>query len=314
MGTMRAIVATAWGGPEVLEERTVERPEPGEGEVLVRVRAVGINPVDQKTRQSGGLLGRRGVEPPVILGWDVAGTVEAVGPGVTDLQVGEDVFGMPRFPDVAGAYAEYLVAPAEQLAPMPANLDHVQAAALPLVGLTALQAFAKADLAAGQLVLIHAAAGGVGSVAVQIAKARGARVAGTASTANIPLLTELGVDIPVDYSTTRFEDVLSDVDVVLDPLGGEVRERSWGVMRPGGILVSIVGPPKEGEAEAHGVRAAAMLVRADGRGTRDLGAMAEAGAVIPVVGRTMSLSPASVAAAHEAMESRHGRGKIVLLV
>jgi NADPH:quinone reductase-like Zn-dependent oxidoreductase len=312
MGDMRAMVATAWGGPEVLEERTVPRPEPGEGEVLVRVRAAGVNPVDHKTRASGGLLGRRGVAPPVILGWDVAGTVEAVGPGVTAFAPGDEVFGMPRFPDVAGAYAEYVAAPADTLARIPAGIDHAEAAALPLVALTVLQAFAKAALADGASVLVHAAAGGVGHVAVQVARARGCRVAGTASAANQELLRELGVDTPVDYGAQAFEEVVRDVDVVLDPVGGEVRARSWGVLRPGGVLVSVVGPPKEGEAEAHGARGAAILVRPSGEGMAEVARLVESGALRPVVSARLPLS--EVAEAHRRLETGHGRGKVVLEV
>lgn len=312
MPTMRAVVATAWGGPEVLQEQTVDRPEPGEGQVLVRVHAIGVNPVDWKTRATGGLAARKGVEPPVILGWDVSGVVEAVGPGVDAFAVGDEVFGMPLFPRIAGAYAEYVVAPAGDLARTPASVDHVHAAALPLVGLTVLQAFELAGLASGQTILIHGAGGGVGSVAVQVAKARGARVAGTASTANQELLTRLGVDIPVDYSIQRFEDVVSGVDVVLDTQGGEVRRRSWGVLKPGGILVSIVGPPKEGEAESHGVRGAGMMVRASGEGMARLAEMVDSGALSPVVGAVYPL--AEVAEAHRSLESGHASGKIVLTV
>lgn len=312
MATMRAMVTTAWGGPEVMVLQEVERPEPGEGEVLVRVHAAGVNPVDWKTRRNGGLLARRGVEPPVILGWDVSGVVEALGPGVDAFAIGEEVFGLVRFPALGGAYAEYVSAPAADLARKPAGIDHAQAAALPLVGLTALQAFAKAGLEGGQTVLVHAAAGGVGSAAVQIARARGARVAGTASTANQELLIRLGVDVPIDYATQRFEELVSDVDVVLDAVGGEVRERTWGVMRPGGILVSVVGPPKEGEPESHGVRAAAMLVRASGEGMAELAALVGSGALTPVVGATHPLADA--AEVHRSLETGHARGKIVLTV
>lgn len=312
MPTMRAIVATAWGGPEVLQEQQVERPEPGEGQVLVHVAAVGVNPVDWKTRRNGGLLARRGVEPPVVLGWDISGVVDAVGPGVDAFAPGDEVFGMPLFPRLAGAYAEYVVAPAADLARKPASVDHIHAAALPLVGLTVLQVFDLADLAEGQTVLIHGAGGGVGSVAVQVAKARGARVAGTASTANQELLTRLGVDIPIDYTAQRFEDVVSGVDVVLDTQGGDVRARSWGVMAPGGILVSIVGPPTEGEAESHGVRGAGMMVRASGAGMARLAELVDSGALSPVVGAVHPLSAA--AEAHRSLEAGHASGKTVLTI
>ena len=311
VATMRAVLTEAWGGPEVMREAEVARPEPGEGEVLVRVAAAGVNPVDWKTRKSGGLLARKGVEPPVILGWDISGTVEAVGPGVTRFAVGDEVFGMPRFPGVAAAYAEYVAAPEADLARKPSSVGHPEAAALPLVALTVLQAFRKAELQAGQTVLVHGAAGGVGSVAVQVAKALGARVAGTASAANQDLLRELGVDEPIDYAGQDFGQMLSDVDVVLDTQGGEVRERSWGVMRPGGILVSIVGPPKEGEAEGHGVRGAGIMVRTSGEQLEEIAKMVDDGALTPLVSATYPLADA--ADAHRSLETGHARGKLVLL-
>lgn len=311
MATMRAVVAREWGGPEVLEVREVERPEPGEGEVLVRVEAIGVNPVDWKTRRNGGLLARKGVEPPVVLGWDVAGVVEATGPGATRFAVGDRVFGMPRFPGVAGAYAEYVAAPEKDLAAAPRSVDAAAAASLPLVALTVLQLFEQAGIGDGWSVLVQGAAGGVGSVAVQVAKARGATVAGTASAANQDLLRELGVDTPIDYASERFEERVSDLDMVFDSQGGEVRERSWGVLKPGGVLVSIVGPPKEGEPESHGVRAVAGLVRTDGERLAEIARMVDAGDLRPVVGATYPLAEA--AEAHRSLETGHARGKIVLI-
>jgi NADPH:quinone reductase-like Zn-dependent oxidoreductase len=173
-GTMRALVTHQWGDPDELRLEEVPRPEAGEGELLVRVAAAGINPVDWKTRRSGGLMKSRGIEPPVILGWDISGVVEAVGTGVEDFAVGDEVFGLAGFPKAVGAYAEYAAVPAADMARKPANISHADAASLPLVALTAHQAFERAELGAGQLVLIHAAAGGVGSAAVQLANARGA--------------------------------------------------------------------------------------------------------------------------------------------
>ncbi len=310
-GTMRALVTHQWGDPEELRLEVVPRPEAGEGEVLVRVAAAGINPVDWKTRRTGGLMVSRGVEPPVILGWDISGVVEAVGPGVEGFAVGDEVFGLPKFPKVAGGYAEYVAAPAADLAHKPKNVSHPEAASLPLVGLTAIQALDAADLQAGQLILVHAAAGGVGSMAVQMAKARGARVAGTASTENQQTLRDLGVDIPIDYSTTRFEDVVSDADVVLESRGGDIRQRSWGVLRRGGIMVSILGPLPPEDAEAHGVRATSLLVRPDGAQMKTIADMVEAGTLRPFVREAFPLERA--AEAHRIAETGHGRGKLVFI-
>ena len=211
---------TALGGPEVLELRDVERPEPIPTEVLVRVTAAGINPVDWKTRQRGGYREAVG-EPPLILGWDVAGVVEEVDPDVTRFAPGDRVFGMPWFPRVAGGYAEYVTSPARQLARTPDALGDEQAGGLPLAGLTAWQALVDvAKVGEGTRVLVHAAAGGVGHLAVQIAKARGAHVIGTAREEKHDFLRDLGVDEPIDYTAGPFEEAVSDVDVVLDLVAG----------------------------------------------------------------------------------------------
>ncbi|MFF3839036.1 NADP-dependent oxidoreductase [Streptomyces sp. NPDC001930] len=306
---MRAVVVEQWGGPENLVEREVERPEPGLGEVLVRVHAAGVNPVDWKTRASGGLI-EWGAVP--VVGWDVSGTVEAVGPGVGILRPGDEVFGMPLFPRQAGAYAEYVVAPARHLAPKPASLTHVEAAALPLAALTAWQALVDAaDVRPGERVLVHAAAGGVGHLAVQIAKARGAYVIGTASAGKHDLVRELGADEMVDYHETRFEDVVSDVDVVLDGIGGETAERSLKVLRDGGRLITLPGPDDVPAAQ-DGVRAAWVLVEPDHLGLREIAALVEQGRLRPVVDVVVPLAEA--AKAHAIGEQGRTTGKIVLTV
>ncbi|MFF3772359.1 NADP-dependent oxidoreductase [Streptomyces sp. NPDC002232] len=306
---MRAVVVEQWGGPEKLVEREVERPEPGLNEVLVRVHAAGVNPVDWKTRASGGLI-EWGA--PAVVGWDVSGTVEAVGPGVGGLRPGDEVFGMPLFPRQAGGYAEYVVAPARHLAPKPASLSHVEAAALPLAALTAWQALVDAaDVRPGERVLVHAAAGGVGHFAVQIAKARGAYVIGTASAAKHGLLRELGADEVIDYREAPFEDVVSEVDVVLDGLGGETAERSLKVLRSGGRLITLPGPD-DVPAAPDGVRAVWVLVEPDHLGLREIAALVESGALRPVVDTVLPLSEA--AKAHELGERGRTTGKIVLSV
>ncbi|WP_225804476.1 NADP-dependent oxidoreductase [Streptomyces sp. NK15101] len=306
---MRAVVVEQWGGPENLVEREVERPEPGLNEVLVRVHAAGVNPVDWKTRASGALIGWGDVP---VLGWDVSGTVEAVGPGVGIFRPGDEVFGMPLFPRQAGGYAEYVVAPARHLAPKPSSLTHVEAAALPLAALTAWQALVDAaDVRPGERVLVHAAAGGVGHLAVQIAKARGAYVVGTASAAKHDLVRELGADEVVDYRAARFEDVVSGIDVVLDGLGGETAERSLKVLRDGGRLITLPGPD-DVPAARDGVRAAWVLVEPDHLGLREIAALVERGALRPVVDTVLPLAEA--AEAHAIGELGRTTGKIVLTV
>ncbi|KJY21283.1 MULTISPECIES: NADP-dependent oxidoreductase [Streptomyces] len=306
---MRAIVVKEWGGPENLVEREIERPEPGLGEVLVRVHAAGVNPVDWKTRASGALIAWG--ETPIV-GWDVSGTVEAVGPGVTLYAPGDEVYGMPHFPRQAGGYAEYVVAPARHFARKPASLDHVQAAALPLAALTAWQALVDtAGITAGQRVLVHAAAGGVGHLAVQIAKARGAYVIGTASAAKHDVLRELGADELIDYRSVDFAEAVSDVDVVLDALGGETAERSLKVLRSGGHLVSLPGPDSV-PAGADGVNASWVLVDPDLKGLEAIADLADKGLLKPLVETVLPLAEA--ARAHEIGEQGRTTGKIVLTV
>ncbi|MEU4354291.1 NADP-dependent oxidoreductase [Streptomyces virginiae] len=306
---MRAIVVNEWGGPGNLVEREIERPEPGLGEVLVRVHAAGVNPVDWKTRASGALIAWG--ETPIV-GWDVSGTVEAVGPGVTLYAPGDEVYGMPHFPRQAGGYAEYVAAPARHFARKPASLDHVQAAALPLAALTAWQALVDtAGITAGQRVLVHAAAGGVGHLAVQIAKARGAYVIGTASAAKHDVLRELGADELIDYRSVDFAEAVSDVDVVLDALGGETAERSLKVLKPGGHLVSLPGPDSV-PADADGVNASWVLVDPDLKGLEAIADLADKGLLKPLVETVLPLAQA--ARAHEIGEQGRTTGKIVLTV
>ena len=226
--TMRAIRQEVLGGPEVLRETEVPRPEPGISQVLVRVHAAGVNPTDWSHRAFPIFLG----PPPFTLGWDVSGVVEATGFGVTLFQPGDEVFGMLPYPHGVGSHAEYVTAPTRAFARKPENVDHVQAAALPLAALTAWQALNDtARLEAGQRVLIHAAAGGVGHLAVQIARARGAYVIGTASAKNHDLVRGLGADEMIDYQATDFATAVSDVDVVLDTVGGDYPARSLRTLR-----------------------------------------------------------------------------------
>lgn len=311
--TMKAISQDRAGGPEVLEVVEVDRPVPGPTEVLVRVHAAAINPHDWKTRNRG-RSSYNNESLPFVLGFDVSGVVEAVGSGVTVLEPGDDVFGMPRFPHHAGAYAEYVTGPARHFAPKPVTLNHVQAAALPLAGLTAWQALVDtAHVEAGQRVLIHAAAGGVGHLAVQIAKARGAYVIGTASTAKHEFLRGLGADALIDYTRQDFEAAAHDVDVVLDTLGGEITHRSLKTMRPGGTLVTIIPPAQHGAADLPpraDVAVKWMLVEPDGAALRDLAALVDAGKLRVEIDSVFPLT--QVADAHRRGEAGRATGKIVL--
>ncbi|WP_238008402.1 NADP-dependent oxidoreductase [Dactylosporangium sp. AC04546] len=308
---MRAIEQVTFGGPEVLHLVEADRPEPGPGEVLVRVHAAGVNPTDYWHRATGGLLGR-----PVRLGWDVSGVVEATGVGVALHRPGDAVFGMPRLPHEAGSYAEYLTAPARHLAPKPAELSHAEAAGLGLAGLTAWQALVDvADVQPGQRVLVHAAAGGVGHLAVQLAKAKGAYVIGTARPANHEFLRGLGADELVDHTTADFAAELSDVDIVVDTIGGEYGPRSLRTLREGGIVVSLASPAEAALAEpaaAEGKRARFMLVEPDQAGLRALSDLVAAGQLRVALDAVLPLEEA--AKAHELGQAGRTRGKIVLTV
>ncbi|MFI7088032.1 NADP-dependent oxidoreductase [Streptomyces anulatus] len=315
--TMRAVSQDAAGAPGVLKVVEARRPVPGLGEILVRVHAAGVNPTDWKTRERG--VFATGARPPFTLGFDVAGVVEAVGGGVTLFEAGDEVFGMPRFPHPAGAYAEYVAAPARHFAPRPKGLDHIQAGALPLASLTAWQALVDtANVQPGERVLIRAAAGGVGHLAVQIAKARGAYVIGTAGAAKHELLRSLGADELIDYRTQDFTETVRDVDVVLDTLGGPTWARSLRTLRRGGTLISLLPlddtfPAEEAEeAEAAGVRAVFMLVEPDRAGLREVTSLVEGGRLRVLVDEVFPLEEA--VRAHTLGETGRTTGKIVLSV
>ncbi|MET9563610.1 NADP-dependent oxidoreductase [Streptomyces tauricus] len=310
--TMRAISQDVLGGTEVLKEVEREIPQPGPSEVLVRVHAAGLNPTDWKHRANGGFLKK----PPFVLGWDVSGVVEAVGLGVAVHKPGDEVFGMLPYPYGVGAHAEYVIAPARALARKPAEVDHTQAGALPLAALTAWQALVDtADVRPGQRVLIHAAAGGVGHLAVQIAKERGAYVIGTASAGKHEFLRGLGADELVDYRETDFAEAVRDVDVVLDTIGGDYRSRSLRTLRPGGLLVSILvsGTTELAEeAEGLGVRAVEMLVEADQAGMSAIAGLVAAGSLRATIAETFPLAEA--AKAHALGDTGRTVGKLVLQV
>jgi len=311
--TMHAVGIHRYGGPEVLSYENLARPEPRRGEVSIHVAAAGVNPIDWKTRAGKGLAPRYGERFPLILGWDLAGTVVALGEKAAGVAVGDEVFGMVHFPRPGGTYAEFATAPADHVVARPESLEPAAAAGVPLVALTAWQAlFSAARLEAGQKVLIHAAAGGVGHVAVQLARLRGATVVGTASERNHDFLRQLGAERVIDYTQERFEEVLDDVDVVLDSIGGEVREKSWQVLKPGGVLVSIVGDPASPLAEVLGVRAAKVLVEPNIGQLGQIAELIDAGRLRVEIERTFPLAEA--AEAHRHGERGHTRGKLVLVV
>ena len=304
------------GGPDVLELQEVPIPEPAPTEVLVRVAVAGINPVDWKVREESWLPELMG-EPPFILGWDVAGTVEAVGYGVTRFAAGDEVFGMPWFPRLARAYAEYVTAPSRHLARSPEALGPEAAGGLPLAGLTAWQALVDtAGVREGHRVLVHAAAGGVGHLAVQIAKARGAEVIGTARAEKHDFLRDLGIDEAIDYTAHPFEEAAPEVDVVLDLVGtDDYGLRSLETLRKDGLLIAIPGGVSDAvaaAAEKQSKRATGLLVEPDAAGLESLAALADEGRLRVVVERSYPLTQAAEAQ----RRLQHGRasGKVVLTV
>lgn len=310
---MKAIILKDFGGVEQLELTELPAPVTGEGEVLVQVKAVSINPVDAKTRAGKGAAGRLKGENPMILGWDIAGIVtESKDPAY---EAGDEVFGMVNFPGHGRAYAEYVAAPADQLALKPDNINFESAAAATLAALTAWQAFSDhGRLRAGQRVLIHAAAGGVGHFAVQIARHSGAYVIGTASAENKDFVLGLGANECIDYKAHRFEDVVKDIDFVLDPIGGENTERSVAVMRKGGTIVSLVGMSdavKE-KAKAKGVFGMAMMVQSSGEDMQHIAQLLGDGVLRPEVSKVFPFG--QMAEAHLAVETGRTRGKVVVVM
>jgi NADPH:quinone reductase-like Zn-dependent oxidoreductase len=309
--TMKAVRIHNYGGPEVLQYEDAPRPEPQAGEVLVRVLAAGVNPIDWKVRE-GHMKDFWPHKFPLIPGWDLSGVVEEIGTGVSRFKKGDEVYSVP---DASrdGAYAEYTVVRESELALKPKSLHHVRAAAVPLAAVTAWQAlFDAAQLKRGQRVLIHGGSGGVGHVAVQLAKWKGAHVLATASTKNQELLRELGVDEPIDYTKQKFEDVARDVDLVLDLIGGETQERSWSVLKKGGVLISLVQPPSVEKAKALGVRAAFVAGHPSGAQLAEIANIIDSGKLAPVINRILPLSEAR--RAHELSQSGHTHGKIVLRI
>lgn len=308
---MKAVRMHEYGDPRVLVYEEAPRPRVDGLEILVRVEAAGVNPVDWKVRE-GHLRGRTEYQLPLIPGWDVSGVVEALGPDAKKFKPGDKVYSRP---DITrdGAYAEYIAICETEAALKPRSIDFIQAAGIPLAALTAWQSLIDtAELQAGQKVLIHGAAGGVGGYAVQLARWKGAYVYGTASARNQGFLRELGVDEPIDYHNTRFDDVVHGVDAVLDTIGGETRQRSWKTLRRGGILVSIVSEPEGYVAEQYGVRCGYVFVSPSAAQLEQIAGLVDFGKIKPLTETVLPLSEAR--RAQELSQSGHARGKIVLSV
>jgi len=308
---MKAVRIHQYGNKDVLTYEDAPLPEITATDVLVRVVAASVNPVDWKIRE-GYLKEMIPYSLPLTLGWDVSGVIEAVGSDVTRFKVGDAVYSRP---DIKrnGTYAEYVAIRAEEVAHKPKTISHVEAASLPLAGITAWEVLITAgQVKAQQRVLIHAGSGGVGSLAIQLAKSRGAYVIATTSGRNSALVKSLGADEVIDYKTQQFQAVVKDVDMVFDTLGGEVQEASWSVLKPGGILVSIVSPPSEEKAKTLGLRSAFVFIEPSASILTQLAVLVDTGSVRPVVGAEFALE--DIAKAHAFSQTGRAVGKIVLYV
>ncbi|TRW22030.1 NADP-dependent oxidoreductase [Flavobacterium zepuense] len=312
---MRAIVLNKFGGVENFQYQEVEIPQPAAGEVLVKIAALSVNPVDAKTRAGYGMAGRLKDQFPLVLGWDISGTVIKVGEGATRFKVGDEVFGMVNFPKHARAYAEYVAAPVAELALKPTNINHHQAAAATLAALTAYQSIQHTlgSIQPGQRVLVHAASGGVGHFAVQIAKHLGAYVIGTSSAANKDFVLGLGADEHIDYKAHRFEDVVSNVDIVLDNVGGDTIDRSLTVLKEDGHIISYPGGggtvTRDKAADA-GKTGYVFMVWPDGNDMEAIANLLKQGIIKPHVSKTFDFN--DMRAAHLQIESGRTVGKIVV--
>jgi len=308
---MKAVRIHQYGNKDVLKYEDAPMPQIASTDVLVRVVAASVNPVDWKIRE--GYLKEMIAYPlPLTLGWDVSGVIEAIGAEVTRFKVGDAVFSRP---DIKrnGTYAEYVAIRGDEVAHKPKTISHVEAATLPLAGITAWEVLVTAgQLKAQQRVLIHGGSGGVGSLAIQLAKSRGAFVIATTSGRNSAFVKSLGADEVVDYQTQQFQTVVKDVDLVFDTLGGEVQEASWSVLKPGGILVSIVSPPSVERAKALGLRSAFVFIEPNADILVQLAVLVDIGSLRPIVGAEFALE--DIAKAHALSQTGRAVGKIALYV
>jgi len=310
MAKMKAVYIERFGGPETLQLHEVDRPSPKDDEILIRVRAASVNPVDYKIR-SGKYPAVTEKNLPKVLGRDVAGVVEACGIAVKEFQRGDEVFAM--LDGATGGYAEFVAVRANLCARKPLNLSFVQAAAVPLAAITAWQGlFDQGGLTGGQRVLIHGGAGGVGHFAIQFAKVSDAFVATTCSANDKDFVDSLGADVAIDYKSERFEDIVGEVDLVFDLVSGDTQERSWAVLKDGGTLVSTLSKPSERQAQLHHARAMNYMAKPDAQELEHIAVLITQGKVHPHVEATLPLQ--QVRAAHAKMETEHPHGKVVLEV
>ncbi len=311
---MKAIILKEFGGVENLEFTELPVPEITDGEVLVQLKSISLNPVDIKTRSGRGVAGLLKDQMPVVLGWDISGVVTKVGAGVDGFELGDEVFSMINFPKPGKTYAEYVVAQASELALKPANINHDEAAAATLAALTAWQALTlHGNIKAGDRVLIHAASGGVGHFAVQIAKHLGAHVIGTSSLANKEFVLSLGADEHVDYSAQPFETVIKDIDFVLDAIGGEYIDRSLTITKKGGTVISIPSGLNETvteKAKALGIHGYTIKVKPSGDDMRTVAGFLEKGIIRSHVSQTFPFN--KMADAHRQLESGRTVGKVIV--
>lgn len=308
---MKAVIIENYGGVDQLKYTEVAKPTLKDNDVLIEIVATSVNPVDWKIRE-GYLKGMLEYNFPVILGLDAAGKVSEVGKAVTKFKVGDEVFTRP---DITrnGTYAEYVAVDESLVAPKPKNISYEEAASIPLVGLTSWQCLVDfAELKEGDKVLIHAGAGGVGSFAVQLAKALGAWVATTCSTTNVEFVKSLGADQVIDYKKEDFAEILSDLDIVFDTMGGEIQKQSYDVLKAGGCLVSIAARPDEEHAKSKNVKAGYVFLDPDGEQLAKIGDLIEHGKIRPIVGTVLNLK--EIQEAHRLSETHHAKGKIVLKV
>jgi NADPH:quinone reductase-like Zn-dependent oxidoreductase len=308
---MKAVQIHEFGGADKLIYEDAKEPEIKSDDVLIKVYATSVNPIDWKMR-GGGYPGSEEREFPIILGWDVSGVIEGKGDEVEGFEIGDEVYSRPD-PKRNGTYAEYVAVNYKQIGLKPKSIVHAEAAAVPLAGLTAWQGlFDHGKLESGQKILIHAAAGGVGTFAVQLAKWKGAYVIGTSSDEHIDFLTMLGVDKVIDYNNEDFTERLKDIDVVFDLIGGNVQKQSLKVLKPGGILVSTVGIQDEKALEEKGIIGAAYMAQSTKENLDQLAQLIDGGKLKPIISETLPLAKA--AEAHRKSERGHLLGKIVLKV
>jgi len=313
---MKAILLEKAGGVENLIMKDIDKPKAKENEVLVEVKAISVNPVDYKVRAIEEVLTKIcGEQRPAIIGWDIAGFVVALGANVTKLEVGDTVFGMVNFPGRGNAYAEFVASPEDHLTKIPSNVSFVEAAATTLAALTALQVL-ETRVKKDDRVLIHAGSGGVGHFAIQIAKALGAYVITTSSAKNMDFVMSLGADEHIDYRSQDFEEVASNIDFVLDPMGGEVLLKSLQVVKQGGSIICLlanhVTQDVLKQAERRHINVSPLLVQSNGKDMNTLAGLLESGKLKPKVFNTFPFS--DMAKAHQQLESGRTVGKVVVTV